>query len=27
VTSTAYDVRALQEDNSSEVVETIQFEA
>jgi ABC-type branched-subunit amino acid transport system substrate-binding protein len=26
VTSTAYDVRALQEDNSSEVVETIQFE-
>ena len=27
VTSTAYDVRALQEDNSSEVVETIEFEA
>jgi branched-chain amino acid transport system substrate-binding protein len=26
VTSTAYDVRALQEDNSSEVIETIQFE-
>ena len=26
VTSTAYDVRALQEDNSSEVVETIEFE-
>jgi branched-chain amino acid transport system substrate-binding protein len=26
VTSTAYDVRALQEDSSSEVVETIQFE-
>jgi ABC-type branched-subunit amino acid transport system substrate-binding protein len=26
VTSTAYDVRALQEDNTSEVVETIQFE-
>ena len=26
VTSTAYDVRALKEDNSSEVVETIQFE-
>jgi ABC-type branched-subunit amino acid transport system substrate-binding protein len=25
VTSTAYDVRALQEDNSSKVIDTIQF--